>query len=741
MKGFEKEGNSLKKKKNKSTPTIEKTNLIKKAISYHLKGNILEAKKSYEEIINRGINDPSIYSNYGVICQQSGEIDLAIKLYRKCINFFPNHPDAYANLGTILTDLGKVEEAKISINKAINLKPDFPNAYANLASLYKKIGQLKEAEKSIKKSISLSPNNAIYHLNLGEILKDFGKLKESEKCARQSIELNPKCEQAYFNLADILYKLENPKETLSCYLKFIEIFPANKKIYPLLSAFLKNNKPSNFNQDDLSYIFNLLIRREDISHRKLSQVFNYLYNTKIVKLLEEKSRDLFKEESFEDVINDSNIILTLKNMALCDTRWERALSNVRRNFCIRIANNKKDLSFYELRFIIALAEQCFLNEYVYSTNKEERECLEKIINRCNNSNKKEQEISILGCYLPLYKLNDRLPFLKSIKSTNKNFINLIKFQILEPLEEIELSKKIKKIGSINDSISKQVKIQYENNPYPRWRYGDNSKESNLSYIEVINKQIHPNSIINNFNYDQVKVLIAGCGTGNQILQSLKYRGSKITAIDLSSASLSYAQRKINNLSIQNVELIQMDLLDINLLGEKYDIIECGGVLHHMKDPIEGLKALLNVLNKNCFLKLGLYSQLARKDIIKARQYISGQDLKPTKNDMRLLREKIISNELADLNSLKSSTDFYSLSEFRDLCFHIKEHRFSVDQLNTIFISLKLKFLGFLVPEKIKSLYKNYYPEDNKQTNLKNWANFEKEFPNTFRGMYQFWVRK
>ena len=75
----------------------------------------------------------------------------------------------------------------------------------------------------------------------------------------------------------------------------------------------------------------------------------------------------------------------------------------------------------------------------------------------------------------------------------------------------------------------------------------------------------------------MNVLIAGCGTGKQILQAQTYRNAKIVAIDLSLSSLAYAQRKITELGIDNVELIQMDILEVPLLEMKFDIIECGGV--------------------------------------------------------------------------------------------------------------------------------------------------------------------
>ena len=105
------------------------------------------------------------------------------------------------------------------------------------------------------------------------------------------------------------------------------------------------------------------------------------------------------------------------------------------------------------------------------------------------------------------------------------------------------------------------------------------------------------------------------------------------------------------------------------------------------------------------------------------------------------KQKIISGELSDLNSLKTFDDFYSLSEFRDLCFHTQEHRFTINQLQETLKSNELKFLGFLLPKPVKSVYKKYYPEDKKQTNLQNWKKFEEKYPKTFKGMYQFWVCK
>ena len=139
--------------------------------------------------------------------------------------------------------------------------------------------------------------------------------------------------------------------------------------------------------------------------------------------------------------------------------------------------------------------------------------------------------------------------------------------------------------------------------------------------------------------------------------------------------------------------------------------------------------------------MGLYSEKARQHIVEARNYISRKKLQANDDNIRHFRKQVISGELTDLNSLKTFRDFYSLSEFRDLCLHSQEHRFTIDQLAETLKSNELRFLGFLLPKHIKSVYDQYFPEDKKQTNLQNWEKFEVKYPTTFAGMYQFWVSK
>ena len=87
-------------------------------------------------------------------------------------------------------------------------------------------------------------------------------------------------------------------------------------------------------------------------------------------------------------------------------------------------------------------------------------------------------------------------------------------------------------------------------------------------------------------------------------------------------------------------------------------------------------------------------------------------------------------------------DFFSLSECRDLLFHVQEHRFTLPQIEEALQALKLEFLGFEIRgQTALRKFRKSHPNKRALTSLSLWHNFELENPDTFEGMYQFWCKK
>jgi SAM-dependent methyltransferase len=197
-----------------------------------------------------------------------------------------------------------------------------------------------------------------------------------------------------------------------------------------------------------------------------------------------------------------------------------------------------------------------------------------------------------------------------------------------------------------------------------------------------------------------------------------------------------------NFGINNVEFTQADITQIEGLGRSFDFIDVSGVLHHLGDPWHGWRLLLNLLRPGGAMQVGLYSELARQNIVAARAMIADRGYRPTADDIRRFRQDIIASEDPQLRSLFQSTDFYSTDECRDLLFHVQEHRVSLPEIKSFLAANNLQFTGFIMPNaSFLARFKARFPQESALLDLDCWHSFETEVPETFAGMYQFWVRK
>ena len=82
-----------------------------------------------------------------------------------------------------------------------------------------------------------------------------------------------------------------------------------------------------------------------------------------------------------------------------------------------------------------------------------------------------------------------------------------------------------------------------------------------------------------------------------------------------------------------------------------------------------------------------------------------------------------------------------MSTCRDLLFHVQEHRVTLADIYTFIKNNRLRFIGFDIDPYVLYRYKQRFSDDRTATNLSHWELFEHENPDTFIGMYQFWIQK
>jgi len=216
----------------------------------------------------------------------------------------------------------------------------------------------------------------------------------------------------------------------------------------------------------------------------------------------------------------------------------------------------------------------------------------------------------------------------------------------------------------------------------------------------------------------------------------------VLAIDLSLGSIAYAKRKTAQLAVTNIEYAQADILRLGECARTFDVIGAIGVLHHLADPFAGWRTLLTRLRPGGFMCLGLYSRIARRSVLRAREFIAAQGFTSTAEGIRRFRQDVVGAETsAEVRALTRSLGFYSMSECRDLAFNVQERQLTLGEIEAFLGELRLRLLGFELDAGVLDQYRARFADDPRCTSLRNWALFEADNPDTFTAMYKFWVQR
>jgi len=74
--------------------------------------------------------------------------------------------------------------------------------------------------------------------------------------------------------------------------------------------------------------------------------------------------------------------------------------------------------------------------------------------------------------------------------------------------------------------------------------------------------------------------------------------------------------------------------------------------------------------------------------------------------------------------------------------HVVEHRMSIPILKQFIDAAGLKFIGFEFNEAARQKFQALFMQYGRPlTDLDRWHEVEQKYPDSFAGMYQFWVQK
>ncbi len=635
-----------------------------------------------------------------------GQLQQAARLCHQVLQVDAGHVDAWHLLGVIACEAGDTPGALDFLTRATQWKPGFAEAHYHLGLIHMRHGRLDQAASHYHQAIRSAPDCFQAHSNLGLVLNHQGRPLEALDAYLHALSIQ-EAPEVKIGLAECLQRLRPDA--------------SRGKLRPLLTRAIHEawRRPEELAPAAIAWLKGEPLMRAALSHE-----------------------GPVGQPSLVAWQEDTLLLGLLENATVCDVAVERWLTKMRAALLgwALEQDAEDDASLSALQG--ALARQCFLNEYAWvisATEDAQLEQLQACLDTTLDSGGQPlaHQLLALASYRPLHTLAG--PCFDA--TWPEALCAVLQQQVEEPRREGLLRTSLQRLTGIDEGVSCRVRRQYEENPYPRWARASLLPPP-LRLDDRLRMQLPHARFQPMARRESLDVLIAGCGTGRHSTETAShYAGAHVLAIDLSASSLAYAMRKSLELGQPHIEYAQADILLLASLERRFDLIESVGVLHHLDDPEKGWRALLSLLRPGGLMRIGLYSELARSLVVAARQFIAERRLPATAQGIRACREALLNGDCPDvLKPLTSFGDFYGLSACRDLLFHEQEHRTSLPQIQALLDRLGLSFVGMHVEPAVLSRFRKRFPEEDAVHDLQRWHTYETEHPDTFIGMYQFWVQ-
>src|SRR5215510_9061857 len=183
--------------------------------------------------------------------------------------------------------------------------------------------------------------------------------------------------------------------------------------------------------------------------------------------------------------------------------------------------------------------------------------------------------------------------------------------------------------------------------YEKWSYPLPIMDLNAPHIRAGRDSSDPQS--NSYTFwpnqgyrDDLDILIAGCGSNAAARYALHHPNARVVGIDLSFSSLAHEAYLKNRHGLDNLTLHHAPLEEVSALGEDFDFIEVSGVLHHLPDPVAGLKALGSVLRPHGTIAVMVYGQYGRTGVYMLQNMFRLMGLGQSEQDVVTVKQTLAS---------------------------------------------------------------------------------------------------
>lgn len=175
--------------------------------------HFLEVKNIKDFFTKRGIqnsiDDNTAIFNAIITAQKINDNKKAKELLQELVNRGYDNPVIYSVLADIYLSENNTQDAKSVLDKAASKYPDNTQIIISQLNIYIKEGKINEHLDKMQKAVSLEPNNHTLHYVLGVTYQEMKETDKAEASYKEAIRLKPDYYDALNNIATIYIERAN----------------------------------------------------------------------------------------------------------------------------------------------------------------------------------------------------------------------------------------------------------------------------------------------------------------------------------------------------------------------------------------------------------------------------------------------------------------------------------------------------------------------------------------------------
>jgi SAM-dependent methyltransferase len=202
------------------------------------------------------------------------------------------------------------------------------------------------------------------------------------------------------------------------------------------------------------------------------------------------------------------------------------------------------------------------------------------------------------------------------------------------------------------------------------------------------------------------ILIAGCGTNQAAVFAFSNPEANVVGIDISRPSLDHQHYLKDKHGLANLQLLRLPVEELATLGGEFDLVVSTGVLHHLADPLAGLKALAGRLRPDGVMALMLYAKHGRIGVELLESAFRDMGLGQDDASVQIVKDTIatLPDDHPVNGYLRRARDLHDDAALVDTFLHGRTRSYTVDECIDFVTAAGLEFQGWFHNTP-------YYPQD------------------------------